>query len=315
MKEASANLRRLAKNLYTDAALSEAFIEAMLAGSSGLSAALWCHERTRKLQLAAVARPAWVPEWVDLLENGHRPGASPEHEKGDFYLLDAASVFMAAPLGQIEKPVQRLIDCCASPGGKTVFAWRALKPLEVIANEVIRKRTAQLISNLKRCRVPAGVTSFEIDYLATLAGESADLVVVDAPCSGQGLLARGEDSPGAMHPATINLNCNRQRRILANAAKLVCPGGHLVYMTCTFSPKENEGVVEWFLKKFPEFEAKPIASLAKNQTWLSGLPLYRLMPTELVGGGGFTCLIRRHGELDIREHEIPRFIWELGETR
>ncbi len=310
MKEASANLRRLAKSLYTDVALSEGFVEAILAGSSGLSAALWCRERSCQLSLAEVPRPPWVPEWVDLLEGGHRPGASPEHEQGDFYLLDAASIFMAAPLCQIERPLQRIIDCCASPGGKTVFAWRALNPAELITNEVIRKRTAQLISNLKRCRVPGAVISYEVDYLASLAGEAADLVLVDAPCSGQGLLARGEDSPGAMHPATINLNCNRQRRILANASKLVCPGGHLVYMTCTFSPKENEGVIEWFLKKFSDFEATSVLSLAKHQTWLSDVPMYRLMPTELVGGGGFTCLLRRRGEIEVRPHQIPRFIWE-----
>jgi 16S rRNA C967 or C1407 C5-methylase (RsmB/RsmF family) len=105
-------------------------------------------------------------------------------------------------------------------------------------------------------------------------------------------------APGAFHPATINMNQRRQRRILANSAKLVAPGGYLLYATCTFSPEENEKNVEWFTKGFKEFKTVTVAGLDRWRSWLSDHDTYRLSPQDGFGAGAFVALLRRHGDLE-----------------
>jgi 16S rRNA C967 or C1407 C5-methylase (RsmB/RsmF family) len=121
------------------------------------------------------------------------------------------------------------------------------------------------------------------------------MVIVDAPCSGQSLLARGKESPGCFHPATINMNSNRQKRIVANAAKLVAPGGCLAYMTCTYSEKENEDVVRWLHKRFPQLTPQSVAALAGRESKLAEFPCYRLWPHE-EGAGAFAAILRNSDE-------------------
>lgn len=130
------------------------------------------------------------------------------------------------------------------------------------------------------------------ERLADELGAVADVVVVDAPCSGQSLLLKGKSSPGGFHPATVQMNSKRQRRILANASRLVNVKAIFWYSTCTFSRAENEGVIEWFLKKFPEFETCVVNSLAAHRSGHSEAYCYRLFPFEGFGAGGFTCLLR-----------------------
>ena len=79
------------------------------------------------------------------------------------------------------------------------------------------------------------------------------MVIVDAPCTGQSLLAKGDKALGCFHPVSINKSASRQKRIMANAAQTVAGGGYLAYMTCTFSTEENEQVGEWLMKQFPQF--------------------------------------------------------------
>ena len=129
--------------------------------------------------------------------------------------------------------------------------------------------------------------------MARVAPASADVVIVDAPCSGQSLVARGRDAPGCFHPATINLNANRQRRILANAATCVAREGSLLYITCTYSEKENERNLEWFLNHFADFAAVPVPALSRHQSHLSSHPCYRLWPQETWGAGGFVARLER----------------------
>jgi 16S rRNA C967 or C1407 C5-methylase (RsmB/RsmF family) len=166
-----------------------------------------------------------------------------------------------------------------------------------VGNEVIRKRTAPLISNYKRCLIdPAIVVSYDPQKLAEICGPVAQVVIVDAPCSGQSLVMKNKAAPGAFHPATISMNERRQRRILANSRALVTEGGYLLYSTCTFSRDENEDVVEWFLERFPAFEAVPVAALAAFRSHLSSEPCYRLWPHQGLGAGSFTALFRLKAE-------------------
>ena len=237
-------------------------------------------------------------EFIDMLSTGQNPGSHKLHEEGEIYCLDFSSVFAVSVLAEArwegERAPRLVVDTCSSPGGKAVYAWRAIKPERLICNEVIGSRISALISNIKRCSItPTIVTNADTAHLAASLSEMADLVLVDAPCSGQSLPAKGGKAVGAFHPSTINMNSNRQKRILANAAKLVAPGGYIAYMTCTFSKDENEGVIKWFLKRFPSFEPLVVPHLERFRSSLTDLSCYRLFPHQGLGAGAFTCLLRR----------------------
>lgn len=116
-----------------------------------------------------------------------------------------------------------------------------------MSNEVIGKRTGMLISNLKRCHIsPCVALSKDSSILAQLIPNSSNVVIVDAPCTGQSLLAKGGKAPGCFHPTAINKSANRQKRIIANSAQLVAPQGYLAYMTCTYSLKRTSKYVNGF---------------------------------------------------------------------
>lgn len=239
-----------------------------------------------------------VFNFIDPLTAGQNPGSHQLHERGDIYCLDFSSVFAASVLAQAtwcdERRPGLIVDTCSSPGGKAVYAWRACRPERLVCNEVIGSRLSALISNIKRCNIaPTIVTNADIAHLAVSLQDAADIVLVDAPCSGQSLPAKGAKAVGAFHPTTINMNSNRQKRILANAAKMVAPGGYLAYMTCTFSIDENEGVIKWLLKRFPNFEAQSVPHLKEFYSRITDIPCYRLFPHQGLGAGAFTCLLKR----------------------
>jgi 16S rRNA C967 or C1407 C5-methylase (RsmB/RsmF family) len=127
-----------------------------------------------------------------------------------------------------------------------------------------------------------------------------DLVIVDAPCSGQSLLAKGIENPGAFHPATVKGNAKRQLGIVTAAADCVAPGGTLLYSTCTFSERENERVVSKFLGRMPDYKVLPVAHLEPWRSPLADFPCYRLYPQSGLGAGGFVALLAR------RDNGVPR---------
>ncbi len=289
----SRNIDRLARSLFADRERQEILIEALFKGESEAPALLWLAERPVEAPFVSQPRTSWQPEFVDLIDSGQRPGAHPLHQAGAYYCLDFSSVFEASLVRHC-LDVSSILDVCAAPGGKSVFAYRALAPARLVSNEVIGKRRGALVSNLKRCAVDvATVTGIDSARLKSSLAETFCLVIVDAPCSGQSLEAKGSSAEGAFHPVTINMNANRQKRIVANSLQLVRPGGYLAYMTCTFSPKENEGVVEWVRKKFPEFVTVACETLAGFQSELSSEHCYRLFPFQGMGAGGFCSLFRR----------------------
>ncbi|MDG1897247.1 MAG: hypothetical protein P8J37_20310, partial [Fuerstiella sp.] len=253
--EISNTLKRLARRLFPDQVLREQFVQSLSAPAGYPVAVVWIRDRPAVPVFDPLPRPNWLPDYVDLVTFEQRPGRHELHEQGAFYCLDPSSVFMAVGMCAVGD-TDTVVDVCTSPGGKSIMAWRAMKPAELWCNEVIGKRIPALISNLKRCHVyPAVVINADTGVLADTGPQTADVVLVDAPCSGQSLVARGKKSPGCFHPATINMNANRQRRILANSTSLVKHGGWLIYMTCTYSLKENERNVEWRLKKHWQLEA------------------------------------------------------------
>ena len=259
---------------------------------------VWVRERPITPLYEESERVPWQPAFVDRT-TVEGLGATPEHSRGDFYLLDMASVFSAAAIADRFSSGGVLLDVCAAPGGKSVLLHRITSPRVLFCNEAIGSRLPMLISNIKRCALsPVGITSCDPKVISTLFKDSADTVVVDAPCSGQALVARGEGEAGSFHPTVVRRNAMRQRRILALAAETVRPGGILLYMTCTFSPEENEEVVEWFLSKHRDFTPEVSSVLKGNESPLTPLPLYRIWPHKGVGAGGSVTLLRRQGSVD-----------------
>ena len=186
---------------------------------------------------------------------------------------------------------------CATPGGKSIFAWKTLNPELLLCNEVIGKRIGMLLSNLKRCQIrPSAAINLDSKILAQKMPATANLVIADAPCTGQSLLAKGDKAPGCFHPVTINSNANRQKRILANCAQIVAPQGYLAYMTCTYSSAENEQVGEWLLNKFPQFQPVTVPHLEKYRSHLTEIPCYRMWPQHKLGAGAFTILFQNSAE-------------------
>ena len=309
--------RKLARQLFAeDEARQQAFLDALERGGAQRQALIWMRERPEPLAFRMQPPLPWQPAFVDWLVEGQQAGQHPLHEAGAYYCLDMSSVFAASVISAVhlEAPAT-IVDECAAPGGKSVFAWRLLNPALLVANETIRKRTRPLVENLTRCALrPAVVTSCDPSVLADACGPRAALVIVDAPCSGQSLIARGKENPGCFHPATINLNANRQRRILANSARIVAPGGYLAYITCTYAEKENEGNARWFLRQQPGFSAVEVPALQAHQSHLANFPCYRLWPQDGIGAGAFAVLFRREGTNpgEAFPRESLRAVWSCG---
>lgn len=293
MEKPSNLLLKLSQRLFADMDNRAEFINSLVQPKSFHPCILWCQEKPEPSPFEVEPALDWQPAFVDRLALGQKPGQHPLHEAGAFYCLDFSSVFAVSTLLTITEPAKLVFDMCASPGGKSVFAWTALQPQQLISNEVIGKRTAALISNLKRCQVsPTIVSRLDSKILAEVIPQTAQVVLVDAPCTGQSLIAKGGKAPGCFHPVTINNNANRQKRILANSAQLVAPQGWLAYMTCAYSLEENEQVAEWFLDRFPQFEAVAVPHLVGYQSHLTELPCYRMFPQSGLGAGAFTILFR-----------------------
>mgnify|MGYP001553918609 CR=1 FL=1 len=281
---------KLAEKLLPEESRS-AFLEALEVGKSARPALLWFAERPEPAPFATEAPAPWQPEFVDVLTPGERAGRHELHDEGAYYCLDLSSVFETVPLQGLQ--ASSVLDVCASPGGKSLLAWRTVQPEQLVSNEVIGKRLGALMGNLKRCHVDAEVIRKDPGVLAQEYPEEFDLVLVDAPCSGQSLLARGQDNPGCFHPVNIGPCAGRQKRILIESAQCVAPGGHLLYSTCTFSRDENEAIIEWLLARRPDFQAVEVPALAAHHSPHAEFPAYRLWPHEGYGAGGFTCLLAR----------------------
>jgi len=289
-------MQKLARSLFVDGAEQVRWLKALTQPQPVPSAIVWCQPRPDPVPFAVAPPLDWQPAFVDRVPANTRPGQHPLHEQGAYYCLDFSSVFAAYPVLTVPQPVQTVIDVCAAPGGKSILAAVGLRPQVLLSNETIGKRLGMLVSNLKRCHIqPAIVSHRDSQVLAQALPATADVVIVDAPCTGQSLLAKGEAAPGCFHPVTINKNANRQKRILANAAQLVKPGGYLAYMTCAYSPAENEQVCDWLRDRFPHLQPCRVPALQAFQSALTAMPCYRLFPQAGLGAGGFTALFQHQG--------------------
>ncbi len=193
-----------------------------------------------------------------LLPEPARPGLHPLHRAGVYYLQEPSA--MAVAVAVAPKPGEWVLDLAAAPGGKaTQLASLMDNQGLLVANEVTPGRVRALGENLERLGVRhALITSESVQKLAARWGAVFDRVLLDAPCSGEGMFRKADEAAPQWREYLIESCAVRQDGLLAEAAQLVKPGGTLVYSTCTFAPEENERVIARFLGKNPEFELAPL---------------------------------------------------------
>lgn len=291
--------REAAKWFGGDEDALSAFLRAWASGRAGRPALVWRDDPPGAETMPdRLDPPPWCPPWIWCLKAGAKPGRQPGHSAGLFYPLDLSSVWESMPLSLLAAaPPRRILDLCAAPGGKSMLAWRWLRPSLLVANEVVKSRLGPLRHNLGRLALSGVHTqSMTAADWARQAAEAFDLVLLDAPCSGQSLPAKGVPNPGCFHPSVVKGNAGRQKSLLGNAAGCVAPGGHLLYTTCTFSREENEKVVEAFLRRHSGWRAVECPPLAAWGSAHGASPCYRLYPHQACGAGGFSCLLGREGE-------------------
>ena len=222
-----------------------------------------------------------------------RPGLHPYHEAGVYYLQEASAMSAVALLDP--KPGERVCDLCAAPGGKTTqIAGRMMGKGFLLCNEIHPKRARILSKNIERMGVPhALVTNEHPEKLAQRLPGSFDRVLIDAPCSGEGMFRKEEAAVTDWSVETVQMCARRQAEILDSGALLVRPGGRLVYSTCTFAPEENEQTVAAFLQRHPEFEPEAVSA-----PWFTpaGEGQFRLWPHKLLGEGHFAAVLRKRGD-------------------
>lgn len=231
----------------------------------------------------------WEPEGF-YYDPETRPGLHVYHEAGVYYLQEASAM---APVALLDpKPGERVCDLCAAPGGKTTqIAGRMLGQGFLVCNEINPKRAKILSRNIERMGVAnALVTNEHPETLASRFPGFFDRVLVDAPCSGEGMFRKEEAAVTDWSQETVQMCARRQREILDSAARLVRPGGRLVYSTCTFAPEEDEETVAAFLKAHPEFTPEPVEA-----PWFvpGENASYRMWPHKLLGEGHFAAVLRK----------------------
>lgn len=247
---------------------------------------------------AAVARSGMAEEavpWAPLgryAAAGVRPGAHPLHAAGGYYVQDASAMAPAQVLSA--QPGEWILDLCAAPGGKAgQLAGQLMGQGLLVANEPDAKRARALSGNLERLGVVnAQVVSALPHDLAQRWPEAFDGVLVDAPCSGEGMFRRDPEALTQWNPAAPAGCAARQAQILDQAALMVRPGGRLVYSTCTFNALENEETVRLFLARHPEFERRPFSLEGVGEVPEGTL---RLWPHRVRGEGHFVALLARSG--------------------
>ena len=205
----------------------------------------------------------WCRDGYYVKENSH-PGKSIYHEAGAFYLQEPSAMVVAA-LADV-KPGEKVLDLCAAPGGKTTALGDALCGDGIlVSNEIHPTRVKILSENIERMGIGNAMVLNETpEKIAELFPEYFDCVVVDAPCSGEGMFRKEEAALTEWSLENVEMCASRQREILKEAVKCVAPGGRLVYSTCTFAPAEDEENIAWLLTEYPEFRLTEIPEEIKK---------------------------------------------------
>ncbi|WP_276495887.1 methyltransferase RsmF C-terminal domain-like protein [Pontibacter litorisediminis] len=225
----------------------------------------------------------------------------PAIHAGAYYVQEASSMFVEQALRQVvslEEPLQ-VLDLCGAPGGKSTHLASLISPDSLlVSNEVIRSRASILAENVTKWG--SGnvlVTSNDPRDFGRLP-DFFDVMVVDAPCSGEGMFRKDPQAVGEWSEENVNLCTQRQQRILMDVWEALKPGGVLIYSTCTWNEQENEENIAWLAEQ----EGAQSISLQLQPEWgvvptkLKGVEGYRFYPHRVQGEGFFMAVVRKAGE-------------------
>lgn len=215
------------------------------------------------------------------------PGKSPYHDAGVYYIQEPSAMYPATRL-DVDESGLKVLDLCAAPGGKSTQIAAKMNGQGILfSNEIHPVRARILSENIERMGIRNALVLNETpERLAERFPCYFDRILVDAPCSGEGMFQKNEIAVSEWSLENVELCARRQTEILKSASKMLAFGGRMVYSTCTFSKEENESVIEEFLGRHPEFaliEAK------------------RLYPHRIKGEGHFAAVLEKRSELSVQE--------------
>lgn len=244
-------------------------------------------------------------------ENGYyydsdaKPGKHPYHDAGVYYIQEASAM---APVHYLDpKPGERILDLCAAPGGKTTQIAATMHGKGIlVCNEIHPLRAKILSENVERMGIRNALVLNETpDKLSERFVNYFDRILVDAPCSGEGMFRKNDDACDEWSLQNVKQCATRQAQILDAAAGMLKPGGRLVYSTCTFSPEENEGSISRFVERNPGFcieRVELLDNMAKGRReWIDnpaeGIEnTIRLWPHKINGEGHYLAVLKKAGQ-------------------
>ncbi len=267
-----------------------------------------------RLNPAKPFSPPWAKSPIPWLKNGYfldeRPSFTldPAIHAGAYYVQEASSMFIEHVLNSLAVPKGIFLDLSAAPGGKSTLLSSYLGDDGLlVANEVIQSRAQILKENLVKWGLGnAVVTNNDPDHFEPLEG-FFDLVLVDAPCSGEGMFRKDPQAREEWSPDNVQLCSARQKRILDKAGALVKGGGYLVYSTCTFNESENEDMIRFLTEEFafepvrvpldPTWNIVETSMETEEGTFFG----YRFFPHRVQGEGFFVTVLKRPDSASTQE--------------
>ncbi len=261
-----------------------------------------------------------------IVSDDAQAGKHPYHQAGAYYMQDpgAMATVAALPDSVWERDGLKILDLCAAPGGKTTQLAARCAPRggAVLANEYNAARSRILAGNVERMGLDnVLVTNLDSKYIGEWYGGFFDLVVVDAPCSGEGMYRKTDLAISEWSVENVQMCAVRQQEILENAALCVASGGYLLYSTCTYSTEENEEMVADFLHKHASFTLCPCNEAVVRQT-VDGVVVNesypdlrlcrRFYPHVSRGEGQFVALLRCDGDGANEKNTVKDAFTPLG---
>ena len=242
-------------------------------------------------------------------EEEDRPARHPYYAAGLYYLQEPSAMTPAAILPVT--PGDYVLDLCAAPGGKaTELGAKLQKKGMLVANDISASRAKALQRNIELCGIPNSfITNEPPASLARSMPGFFDKILVDAPCSGEGMFRKEPAVAKSWTPDRPEFFAKLQKECVSAAISMLKPGGYMLYSTCTFSPVENEGIVSYILEQYPEMEIQDIDSYeafsSGNPLWGNGDPRLeksiRIFPHLVEGEGHFLALFKKEG----LSHQTP----------
>ncbi|MBR3885142.1 MAG: RsmF rRNA methyltransferase first C-terminal domain-containing protein [Clostridia bacterium] len=232
-------------------------------------------------------------------------GLTDEHLSGLIYIQEPSSMLSVCASGiENENRPLKVLDLCASPGGKTSqIACRVSDDSIIFSNEIIKSRAEILQSNIERQGFRNVIVLNEEPKDLLVFKGFFDYVFVDAPCSGEGMFRKNPETIAEWNKNNVVMCANRQKEILEIAQNLVASGGKLIYSTCTFNEQEDENIVNWVLENF-DYELEDVDELIKNETIASSLDgnlaerARKFLPFKSKGEGQFISVFKKVGEAE-----------------